>query len=130
MRIARLFDAVHPSAGPYFAADRARVPDAAERARIAGYLDGGTVILSTTARDVDRVEPRRGRRVGMSFRTDGDWVWSDGLAYYVRVHGIAPDEDFYAHVRRHGYACPPAGESAVDRALDALYTAAERADPG
>jgi hypothetical protein len=59
--------------------------------------------------------------VGMSVRTDGDWVWSDGVAYYVREHGIAPDGEFYAHIRKLGYRCPPTGEATARWVLETLY---------
>lgn len=121
VRIARLFDAVDPESGPYFAADRGRVEDAAERERIAGFLDAGTVILFTTAREPDRVDPASGGEVGMSLRTDGEWVWSDALAYYVRRHGIAPDPDFYAHIAGLDYTCPPTDDATAQRALEAVY---------
>ena len=34
----------------------------------------------------------------MGFRelTDGEWIWPEGLAHYVRVHGIALPEEFIA----------------------------------
>jgi hypothetical protein len=126
-RIAQLFDGNHPVAGPYFAAGREWIGDPAERARIARFLGGGTVILFTTARERDYLDPSAPREVGMSFRTDGEWVWSDGLAYYVRHHGIAPDPDFYRHIRARDYRAADPDESAATAALDALYAAGRNA---
>jgi hypothetical protein len=123
MRIAQLFDHVHPSAGPYFAADRARIEDLSERERVAGYLDAGGLVLFTDAYDRDWVDPRRGRKVPMSFRTDGAWIWNDGLAYYVRGHGVAPDPEFYQHIRDNGYGCAEVDQATRERALRELYAA-------
>jgi hypothetical protein len=120
VRVARLFDGVDPEAGPYFADDRERVDDA-ERQRIASFLDGGAVVLSGTGREPDRVDPARGAAVGMSVRTDGTWVWSDGVAYYVREHGIAPDADLYAHIRELDYRCPATDEATAQQVLETLY---------
>jgi hypothetical protein len=105
IQVARLFDGIHPDAGPYFSAARERVADEAERARLAGFLAGGAGLLHTTARDRDRLDTRLGRRVPMGFRTDGVWVWSTGLGYYLLRHEMAPDPDFYRYIRVRGYRC-------------------------
>jgi hypothetical protein len=121
VRVARLFDGVDPETGPYFGDERGRVGDDGERARIAGFLDGGAVVLFSTGREPDRLDPGRGPAVGMSVRTDGTWVWSDGVGYYVREHGVAPDADFYAHIRELGYRCPATDEATAQRVLETLY---------
>ncbi|MFL6074878.1 MAG: hypothetical protein ACJ73S_15890 [Mycobacteriales bacterium] len=121
VRVARLFDGVDPETGPYFGDGRGRVDDGGERARIAGFLDGGAVVLFSTGREPDRVDPARGAAVGTSVRTDGTWVWSDGVAYYVREHGIAPEADLYAHIRELGYRCPGTDEATAQHVLETLY---------
>jgi hypothetical protein len=105
---------------PYFGADRSRITDPAERQRVADFMLDGAVALRSTGLDIDIVDPARGHVVPGSFRTDGRWVWSDGLTYYVREHGIAPAADFYAHVVACQYRCPGAGPDAVGRAARLL----------
>lgn len=95
--------------------------DDAERERVAAFLAAGTPILMTTALGPDKLDPARGNVVGASYRTDGTWVWSDGLAYYVRVHGIAPEGDLLLWIRGRDYRCATPDESAQDRALDVLW---------
>ncbi|SRR5258708_19054773 len=95
--------------------------DAGERERVTGYLRAGAPILMTTALQPDRLDPARGKAVGASYRTDGSWVWSDALTYYVRMHDLAPEDEFYQHIRANGYACPAPDDAAQDRALVALY---------
>jgi hypothetical protein len=126
VRVAQLFDEVHPVAGPYFSVARERIEDEAERRRVADYLSAGTVVLYTTATDRDWVDASRGRPVGMSYRTDGDWVWSEGLGYYVTTHGIAPDPDFYTHIRARAYRCSTVDDATGRRALAALHAARDR----
>jgi hypothetical protein len=123
MKIAQLFDQVHPSAGPYFSAQRGHIDDPAERERVAGFLRRGGLVLYTDGKDKDWVDPRQGRSVPMSFRTDGAWLWNDGLEYYVRLHGVAPDPDFYQHIRDSDYTCPEVSQPTRERALEALYAA-------
>jgi hypothetical protein len=36
--------------------------------------------------------------VPTSFRTDGEWIWTDTVAYYLQQHGMAPDEELVAHI--------------------------------
>jgi hypothetical protein len=130
MQRARLFDGVGPDGEPYFAPDRARIDDPAERARVAEFLGGGRLIRRTTGRDVDRLDPDRGRAVPMSTHTDGTWIWNAGLRYYVQTHGIAPEPAFLQHIVRSGYRAGEPDDDAMRQALTELR-AAQRppADP-
>jgi hypothetical protein len=96
------------------------IVDAAERDRVATYLRSGAPILVTTALGVDQLAPARGEQVGMSYRTDGEWVWSDALSYYAANYGLAPEDGFYQHIRDRGYECPEPDDEAQDRALAQL----------
>jgi hypothetical protein len=123
VRPARLFDGVHPQAGPYFAADHELVVDEAERRRLLAFLRSGAPLVQTTARDRDVVDPRRGRRVPMGYRTDGAWIWNEAAAYYLDAHGLAPDPALCEHIRGCGYACAEPDRDAVRRALSEFYAA-------
>lgn len=120
VRVARLYDGFDPQTGPYFAPDRRRVDDPAERRRIVRYLRGGTVLLRSFTLDPDVLDPGRGAAVPGSFRTDGSWLWSDGLMYYVERHGIAPPVDFHEHMAAAGYRCPAADPVALREAGETL----------
>ena len=120
LRIAPVYDGRDPVTGPYFTDDRDRISDRAERMRIAAFMRDGLVVLRSTARDLDVIDPGRGTAVPGSFRTDGTWVWNDALMYYVREHGIAPSAEFYAHVVACGYQCPDPPLAAAEAALRRL----------
>ncbi|WP_194908037.1 hypothetical protein [Catenulispora rubra] len=92
-----------------------------ERERVAAFLAAGAPILMTTALSPDKLDPSRGKVVGASFRTDGTWIWSDTLTYYVRVHGLAPEDDLLVWIRGLNYRCTTPDKAAMDEALDALY---------
>ncbi|MBU2670256.1 hypothetical protein KOI35_42820 [Actinoplanes bogorensis] len=118
IRIARVFDEVTAD-GATFADDRLRL-SGDERERVADYLDGGSAVLGTDGRLPDVVEPGCGAVVPMSYRTDGRWLWTDSVAYYLRAYGIAPEPDLLAHVLSEG------GRPVVDavdehRALAVLF---------
>jgi hypothetical protein len=107
LRLAAVYDE-GPEDTPALAADRPRLTDL-DRAVVADLLAGGTLVLSTTALLDDILDPARQRRVPMNFRTDGAWVWSDAIGYYVREHGIAPVAPLLEHLR----SGPPRDPDAV-----------------
>jgi hypothetical protein len=111
--VARLFD------GPD-ATGRPRIADPAERARIVRFLSGGKVIRRVVATGLDQVEPANGRVVPVLTSTDGTWIWSAAVRYYVEKHGIAPEPDFLAHIVAHAYVAPEPDETAWRAALDQL----------
>jgi hypothetical protein len=122
MRRARLYDGVDESGRPCFAVDRKRITDAAERDRIAGYLQAGAPVMTTPGLLDDVVEPARGRVVPMSYLTDGTWIWSAALHYYTQKYGIAPDAEFVAHMREHDFT-PPQVDNATRQAARAQLEA-------
>ena len=107
MRIAVLFDEVHPTDGPRFHANHPRV-DEQESPKLLRYLRTGEPLLLTTGRLEDVFDRARGKVVPMSFRTDGAWVWSDATAYYLETHGLQPDPALVKHIRALGHV-PTAG---------------------
>jgi hypothetical protein len=119
VRIARVF-APAPAEPRLGDPAQSWLSDAAERERVAAYLRGAPLILATTALAQDQLDPQRGKAVGASYRTDGDWVWSDALTYYVRVHGLAPESELLERIRAHDYVCPSPDDAARDDALHTL----------
>jgi hypothetical protein len=123
IRTAPVFDGYTLGSGPYFAPDRGRIDDLEQRRRLAAYLRSGTIVLRSFALDPDVVEPGRGAVVPGSFRTDGSWLWSDALLYYVETHGVAPPADLAEHIAAAGYRCPQPDAEAVRAAAQVLHDA-------
>lgn len=118
IRLAPVYDTVSAGGEPSFDPRRPRLAPA-DREPVAALLDGGSVLMSTATRLDDVLDPVSGRgRVPAGFRTDGRWVWSDAVTYYVRVHGVAPVADLLLHLR----TADPTSPDAVDlfRAAAAL----------
>lgn len=112
MRLARIFEAVDGRGYPVL--DPTWTPlDEAERRRVCNYLDNGGLVLRVTMLTADRLDPARGDAVPVNVRTDGQWLWSDQLGYYVEHHGIAPEPDLYEQIRRAAYQCPPVDHSTL-----------------
>lgn len=67
------------------------------RERVAAYLDGGALVRQY--RGASRCRFYCGQKHnGCCERSDGEWVWPDGLAHYVREHGIRLPEPFIEKV--------------------------------
>lgn len=119
--IARVFDKVDPVNGPAFDPDHPCLDSGnEERQRVLDYLTKGVPLLVTTALVNDVIEPDRGPAVPMTFRTDGRWIWTDAVTYYLVTHGIAPDAELLAHIRENEYQMPLVDGVAEWRAMRAL----------
>lgn len=102
LSVARVFDRVDPDGRPQFDQDHPQLTDQDELQRVLDYLRAGEVLLSTAATMDDVVRPDRGRVVPTTYRTDGVWLWPDAVSYYLEEYGLAPDEQFFAHIRAAG----------------------------
>ncbi|MGC4817140.1 hypothetical protein [Micromonospora sp. DT63] len=120
VQVARVFDGVDPYAGPYFDQGHPRL-EGPERDAALGFLESGQTLLLTPQTQDDVVDPQRGPVVPTNFRTDGAWVWTDAVAYYLREHGIAPDEGLLRHARDAGFVAAEAGAVGLHRALSCLF---------
>jgi hypothetical protein len=78
---------------------------------VLSYLENAPLLLVTTSRGLDYVDPSRGAVVPSAFRSDGVWVWNDELAYYLREYDLAPSAQFVKHVVER--QVPPSGLSAA-----------------
>jgi hypothetical protein len=96
--LARVFDFADPVTGPGFEPGHRVITDQAERDRLLGYLRGGAMVMTSTARMADVLDPEQGEVVPMTFRTDGTWIWTDTVVYYLDRHGLAPDPLLAVHI--------------------------------
>ncbi len=74
------------------------------RRRIIRYLEGGAERLQYRGWSHCRFGCWRPN--GTRDITDGTWVWPEGLAHYVRVHGIMLPDEFVRHMAAHGFTVP------------------------
>ncbi len=118
-KIARVFDFATPDTGPGFDASHRLVTDSGERERLLKYLSSGTPVLYTTARNQDVLDPAAGQIVPASFRTDGVWIWTDTVTYYLEQHGLAPDDELAAHIDARWQAGHTSAEADSQATVDA-----------
>lgn len=91
--------------------------DEADRNLLTQYFQGGHVLTAARQLQKDAVTGQA-HRVPTGFATDGTFVWSFAVAYYVREHGIAPEPaSFLDVVRSRSGECPRVSDEML-RALD------------
>ncbi|MBX7266403.1 hypothetical protein KIF24_10440 [Micromonospora sp. Llam7] len=120
VELARVFDHVDPATGPGFDPEHPLVEDPQERSRLVAYLDGGAMLLHTTAAMDDVVQRDRVGVVPMNFRTDGTWIWTDTVSYYLKRYGLAPDPALLAHIAGQDFRTPAPDAVALHRAMAVL----------
>jgi hypothetical protein len=121
--VARVFDFADPVAGPGFEPGHRVITDEAEKDRLLAYLNGGHAVLTTTATMDDILDPGAGSVVPTSFRTDGEWIWTDTVGYYLSRHDLAPDGELIAHIEAQlgrGQGVPDTDTDTAIRAADYL----------
>ncbi|MEV4495710.1 hypothetical protein AB0J84_08405 [Micromonospora arborensis] len=118
--VASVYDTFDPEHGPGFDPAHPRL-EGEERDRVLSYLAEGAPLLITATRSQDVVDPAAGEVVPTGFFTDGQWIWTEAVAYYLRVHGLAPDPDLLDAIRAHDFLPPEVDTVAMHRALSVLY---------
>ena len=99
------------------------IDDPVDRARLLAYLRGGRRVLTTTAGMNDVLDPAAGAVVPTSLRTDGEWIWTDTVEYYLSRYGLAPDAQLTAHIEarlRRGQTVPGTDQDTAIRAAGFL----------
>src|SRR5689334_2484196 len=99
--VAWVFDGSDPDGRPLVRRDP--VPPA-EFDAVANYLQSAPLLAPPAAPGPDLLDPRRGNVVPSTWHTDGQWIWSGSVIYYLHVHGLAPQPELLGHLRRQRYA--------------------------
>jgi hypothetical protein len=121
--LAAVFDFADPVSGPGFAPDHAVVDVPDQREQLLAYLHSGALVLTTTATMDDVLDPAAGAVVPASFRTDGEWIWTDTAEYYLSRYGLALDAGLDDHIRdqlARGEAVPLVDAETAGRATSFL----------
>lgn len=115
-RLARLFDGRDRQGHPVLGPDRAPLRDAEERRLVLGFLDGGVILLAGGPLVADELDPEHPAVVPVGYATDGVWIWSALLRYYVAEHHVGPEPEFLAHMRACGYRAAVPSPEEVEQA--------------
>lgn len=85
------------------------LPDPCE-GKILGYLDSGHKILCVMGPTVDIIDPSRPVICAPDVLSDGHWVWTADVAYYVRRYHLKLPAEFSGQMESNNWIVPPAGD--------------------
>jgi|NGEPerStandDraft_6_1074524.scaffolds.fasta_scaffold105742_2 hypothetical protein len=74
-----------------------------DSAALGAYLENGTVVMHTTDRTRDVLADNDDKVVPLTVRTDGKYVWTGPVAYYVQKYAVAPEREFIDYVKARKY---------------------------
>jgi hypothetical protein len=114
MRFLSVFDQNSPA--PAIDPDRDRL-DSATSTRLGAYLRAGVPLMGTTQKVPDVLTGSPAPIVPISIHTDGEYVWSMAVAYYVETHRISPGEEFLAHCASNGWTVPGLSSAEIEEGL-------------
>lgn len=117
-RVARDFDGFRDGK-PNFT-DRARIEEGVEKESLLAYLKAGRSLFRTTWLGPDLLDESRGKAVPITYRTDGLWMWTDAVPYYLEVHGISPEPELVTHIRSGGGKLPEVSDESLRSAAEFL----------
>jgi hypothetical protein len=106
-----------------------RADESTPRAQILDFLSGGSGVLRASGYSEDWLVPSHPLVVPIGFRTDGIWLWSEELAYYLRVHNIVPEAAFLAHMSQRRFVAAAATASEIAEAEELLRDTSEGTNP-
>lgn len=125
--LVRMFDGMDDDGNPKLF----RTPvSAGEKSALLDYLRSAPVVLSSRGTAPDLLDPERPPKVPMAYHTDGRWVWSSSVAYYLEHHDVSPDQSFLGHIRERGHRLPASLPNPVRARALAVATDAPELEPG
>jgi hypothetical protein len=96
---AQVYDRVDEATGAGgFDAGHPLIEDEDEAEALLYYLDAGIALAVTDAMLDDVIDPSLRACVPLNLRTDGEWIWTDTVFYYLHQHGLSPDPRLVAHI--------------------------------
>ncbi len=91
-----------------------------ERDGLTAYLENAPVVLTQEGGDPDLFDRTGATRIPREYRTDGSWVWSASVAYYLRAHNVAPERGLVEHIRAQDFQVPDVDQGTRDAAVAAI----------
>jgi hypothetical protein len=128
-QLAAVFDLVDPVAGPGFTDEHAVIQDPEQLDLLMERLNAGTAVLMTPTLMDDVVDPTRKAVVPMNFRTDGSWVWTDTITYYLEQYSLAPEPGLLAHLLEGDGTPWTPDQETVERVVEFILTPPAEDEP-
>lgn len=113
MKFITIWDDIDKHGKPMLADDHPRIP-ADEVDQVVNYLNANPIVLRTTALGDDYIDGTP-QVVPRSFRSDGTWVWSDEVPYYVKKYKVSPGADFIQYMKEGSTPAPDFSKEERDK---------------
>jgi hypothetical protein len=94
--------------------------DVSLQERVAGYLDGAEMLSVTTEPIYDVLSDERVEIGSYGTRTDGVWVWSFDLSFYVRTYNILLPIEFLERAAGFDWMPPVVTDERIDAIIEEL----------
>lgn len=125
MRIARLWSVVDADGNPDVEQGMTHI-DESERSAFSAYLDSAELVIASPMTVKDQINPASGSGIPVMWFTDGEWIWSAQLSYYLDKYGLIFETDLLDHIRSAGFRPAPVAEELLAEAFQALRSVAEQ----
>ncbi|CAO5167535.1 conserved hypothetical protein [Frankia sp. AiPs1] len=116
-RLANVFDGT--ADGVPYIIDRPLLPPGPERGRFLRYLNAGALVFRAAGLGTDQLEPNRGKQVPIVALTDGEWIWTASVVYYLEEHDLPPEPAFLEYLRGRDFRYEAPSKERVAAALAA-----------
>lgn len=84
-----------------------------DKSLLVSYLEQGPNVIAASAGQMECEICGCSLPLG-SYRSDGVWLWPEGLEHYVRSHSLRLPEEFANWIRSQGYAPPKSCDVPVE----------------
>jgi hypothetical protein len=125
MRIARLWSKLDSDGVPDTAEGMSHVEED-ERKAFCRYLDSASLVVRSPMKVDDVVNPDSGVGIPVMWFTDGEWIWSAQLSYYLRAYGLIFETELLDHIRQAGFSPAAAPKDVREEALQMLLDMGEQ----
>lgn len=78
------------------------------------YLEHGTVVMASPSWEDDLLDEQAGKICQLALRTDGEWIWPNSLAYYVRTYHVELPREFLDRMAARSWVAPELEQDEVD----------------
>jgi hypothetical protein len=114
LRRAKVFDGRKDDGSPLVL--RPDLASLDEIMRVVGYLKAAPTILLGRGLDKDAWSPDDPPAVPRTFSTDGTWIWSGAVTFYLQKYGMPVEPDLLAHIRALNHVAPEVSAEAREAA--------------
>ncbi len=121
LRTAEVFEGRDEQGRPVI--DRREPIPAGEVGVLRQYLESAPVVHTSDATQ-DELDADAGNAVPPTWHTDGTWVWSAAVPYYLAQYGVPPQDELIDHARSRGFALPELTEVTRQEAAEQAAAAA------